>query len=153
MLRRVFVAATGLFAAACVACSQAIAPPAQHLVGLHPTACAYDNIGMLPVEFANPKNPNFTPVSVGNPPPNIVADISQAIGLAPPFFQRQLCDLDGIFVVPHGQSYGLRNPSTSTGGRYVVLSADLWSGGSAPDLATYEQGVLQTLLGGWNGPS
>jgi hypothetical protein len=151
MIRRVLLTAAGLFTAVCVACAPAeVKLPPQHLVGLHPTACAYDNIGMLPVEFANPKNPVFDPVASGTPPANMVADMRQAIALAPPFFQEQLCQLDGLFIAPRGESWGVRNPQT--GKRYVALSADLWSGGSPPDLATRQTQVIRRLAD-WDGPS
>jgi hypothetical protein len=152
MIRRVLLTAAGLFTAVCVACApEPVTPPPPPLPQpMQPVACAYDNIGMLPANFPNPKDPHFTPVSSGMAPPNIVADVKRAVALAPPFFQVQLCQLDGIFIAPPGgESWGVRNPRT--GKKYVALSYDLWSSGTPPDLATHATRVIHRLLT-WNGP-
>jgi len=156
MIRRVLLTAAGLFTAVCVACAPAPVTPLHPPLMPPQLACAYDNIGMLPAEFANPKTPYFTPVASGTPRANIVTDVRQAVALAPPFFQDRLCHLDGIFITPRGgESWGVRNPET--GKKYVALSEDLWStdlwpGGAPPDLATYEKRVIQRLIN-WDGPN
>jgi hypothetical protein len=123
---------------------------AAFLTGVAAAAdCAFDHVTMLPPRF-NPTAANATPVSAGPIPPRVRADLTAAFNLAPPFFQRQLCGLDGVFIAPKGQdSWGYRN--IQDGKRYLALSMTLWNNGRPPSFSAYEDQVAQRLLHGWNG--
>jgi hypothetical protein len=110
-----------------------VPPPAGPMMagqGTGPKTCAVDNIQMLPASDANRTDPHFVPAPTGSAPADKVRLIKEAYDLAPPFFREQLCDLNGLYIVPKGESWGLRNPDTKL--RYVALSADLWPGGGSP---------------------
>jgi hypothetical protein len=97
-------------------------------------------------------------------PNNIRNDLRNAFNNAPDFFQRHLCDLNGIYITLAGCSGGLNNcsvgPATLLGNswgfretrspekrRYVAISAGLWRlGGSAPAYHQFENLILGYLL-------
>ena len=69
--------------------------------------------------------------------------------LAPAFFQRQLCALDGIYV-PQGAPWGFRN--ISNGKRYIAVSVQSWQGNplAAIPLNQYENRIFSAGLS-WPG--
>jgi len=135
MIRAALALCAGLVAALCA--------------GIAEADCAFDRVTMLSSHF-DPTNANATPIPGGPIPRYVQADLTAAFALAPPFFQQQLCGLDGVFIAPQGQdSWGFRN--IRDGRRYLALSLSLWKHGRAPSLSAYEDQVAQRLLHGWNG--
>lgn len=176
MIRSALILAAGLLAAACFACAPPPPPPppppapvaAMNVMPGRSSGRALDCVGKPFAEnvllldnstFHGPAavSPNYTPPS-GTLLTNsdrdkvIKSDLQKAYDIAPPFFQTQLCQLDGIFIDP-GRSYswGYRENKDNQDPlmrKYIGLSAALWQGVShAPAFTTYETGVLNTLLG------
>jgi hypothetical protein len=150
MTRNALVLCAGIIAAVCFAYlpapfsspTAAAAPPLG--------ACAFGNITMVDPKF-DPTNASGTPTSAGSIPTNVQTDLTNAYNLAPTFFKKQLCALDGIFIAPASSgSWAFRN--ITNGRKYLALSMSLWSGGSAPAFSAYENIVVQRLLEGWMGP-
>jgi hypothetical protein len=110
--------------------------------------CAFDRITLLPASF-DPTGSQATPVGIGPIPQNVQADLTAAFELAPAFFQKQLCGLDGVFVTQGGDSWGFRN--IADGKRYLAVSIALWKNG-VPRYSEYEDLVVRRLLHGWSGP-
>jgi hypothetical protein len=103
-----------------------------------------------PANF-DPTNANDTP-NPGAPIPQYTrSDLTAAFNLAPPFFQKQLCGLDGIFIVATGDSWGFRN--IKDGKRYLALALNLWSSQKVPTFSAYENIVVHRLLNGWRAPN
>lgn len=151
MAGRILLFVAGLLAAACFACVPAGGPLLVSAVRF--AGCpVVDNIAMLPQQFAGMADPRFVPpANLGSAPHDMSAGIKAAFDRAPVFFQNQVCSLDGIYIAPGGDSWGLRNPDN--GKRYIALSADLWSHGGQPQrFSDYKTGVVQRLLE-WTGPT
>ena len=111
--------------------------------------CAFNPVTMLSASF-DPTTASTTPLPGRPVSPRIQADLTAAFNLAPPFFQQQLCALDGVFIAPRGQdSWGYRN--IQDGKRYLALSASLRKNGGPPNFSAYEDQVVQRLLNGWSG--
>lgn len=94
--------------------------------------------------------PVLTPIS---PTSAVYADLNSAFGLAPVWFQNELCSLDGVFIdqtkcadLSHcfSNSWGVRNFTTVPATRYIAVSQGLWA--SRPTYSSYENQLLQTLL-------
>jgi hypothetical protein len=151
MIRRALLVAAGLLAAACFACVPKPVPAPSPMAGPGPQGCAVNAIRMLnTAKYDNKDDSNFAPeASELTPAPSYIVNyIWAAYKLSPKFFQDELCKLDGIYIAPGGDSWGVRNWQTSPLKRYVVLSADLWPNrGSPSDLPTYEGTVLYRLTG------
>lgn len=94
-----------------------------------------------------------------NLPSTALADIEAAFSIAPNFFQKELCDLDHIYIDTYKQSmnptaWGIRErlypadplvPRT----KHVGISATVWStlaGSSSPPYTTYENYLFNALL-------
>jgi hypothetical protein len=153
MIRSALRLCGGIIAALCFACTPAqpnsdISPLTVAAAAPSPPACAFSHIAMVSATF-NPANANGTPVPAGSIPAYAQSDLTAAFNLAPAFFQKQLCGLDGIFIAPTGDSWGFRN--ITDGRRYLALSMSLWKGGTAPGFSAYENGVVHRLLKGWTG--
>jgi hypothetical protein len=154
MIRSALRLCGGVIAAFCFACAPAqpnsdISPLALAAAAPPPAAaCAFSHIAMVSATF-DPTNANDTPVPVGSIPAYAQRDLTTAFNIAPAFFQKQLCGLDGIFVAPAGDSWGFRN--IKDGKRYLAVSMSLWRGGAAPSFSAYENGVVHRLLNGWTG--
>jgi hypothetical protein len=153
MIRSALRLCGGMIAALCLACAPA--EPNSNISPLTPVAaappapaCAFTHIAMVSATF-DPSNANDTPVPAGSIPAYAQRDLTAAFNLAPAFFQKQLCGLDGIFIAPAGDSWGFRN--INDGKRYLALSMGLWKGGAAPSFSAYENGVVHRLLNGWTG--
>jgi hypothetical protein len=164
MIRSALLLCAGIIAAACVACVAAT-PPAPMAASAPPPppptapmpmaaavpACAFNNVTMVSPPNFDPTNANTTP-NPGAPIPQYVqSDLTAALALAPPFFQKQLCGLDGIFIAASGDSWGFRN--IKDGKRYLALSLNLWSSQKVPAFSAYENIVVHRLLKGWRGPN
>jgi hypothetical protein len=152
MIRSVLRLCAGMAIVLCLACIPAQLKPggilAIRAAEAAPAACAFDNVGMLSPAF-DPTNASQTPIPVGPIPGFIRTDLTAAYNLAPVFFQKQLCALDGVFIAPTGDSWGFRN--IKDGKRYLALSLSLWQSGTAPSFSTYENGVVHRLLNNWTG--
>jgi hypothetical protein len=149
MIRRLLRLCVGLALAACLA--NIPAPPASFapMAAVAEPACAFDKITMLPSNF-DPTRARGTPVGAGPIPQNIQDDLTAAYKLAPTFFQKQLCGLDGVFITRGADSWGFRN--ISDGKRYLAVSQALWKDGAAPKYGEYQTSVIHRLLHGWAGP-
>jgi len=148
MIRSALLLCAGIIAAACFACMPASSPPPA--APAPPAGCAINNVTLVAANF-NPTNASGTPPSAGSIPNYVQSDLLAAYNLAPPFFQQQLCALDGIYIAPaSSDSWAFRN--IQDGKKYLALSMSLWSSGSAPAFSAYENTVVQRLLEGWNGP-
>ena len=157
MTRNFLLLCAAFLAATAFACAPALAPPP--LVGGGPSALSWPLASCDPDSFANavqmarpfPLLTNITPVSDGPVQPNMRADLRGAFAMAPPFFQRRLCGLDGVFVSENAESWGFRNVNDRK--QYVGVTKDLWNG-NAPAIpyAAFENGILKALLRGWPGP-
>jgi len=152
----------GLYSACQLATSAPTSPPAG-TVGSFPT-CAQRNPPILTgddfaatVRFVSGP---YDPSGFGAPPRGApvgapyFADLSRAFTNAPPAFRDQLCGLDGVFIdqTPCGSfgacephSWGFRGRLGGTG-RYVGLTAGLWTAAVNPTYAQFETALLQTLL-------
>ncbi|MBV8888232.1 MAG: hypothetical protein JO305_01035 [Alphaproteobacteria bacterium] len=112
-----------------------------------PGPCAFaESVPVLPASF-DPATATGTPPATGpQAPPKIKSDLRAAFDIGPPFFRRQLCGLDGIFVTSGPASWGYRNIDTRQ--RFIALSLELWSGDppSAIPLNVYENRVMAGLL-------
>jgi hypothetical protein len=90
-------------------------------------------------------------------------DMIAAYNAAPPYFQQELCGLDGVFIVQNScsttpctgdvinNSWGFREhfpqiPKGQTAKRYIATSQQLWQGGQTPLLSDYETQRLRYLL-------
>jgi hypothetical protein len=118
MIRRILLAAAGLFAAVCVACAPSLVPPPSFMPHppikhAFPTGCAMANVRVLSgppwVNLDDPTQDPSALSSLPSPADYIVRDLENAFDLAPPFFQDQLCKLDGIYIVDDGGPWAFRN--------------------------------------------
>jgi len=124
MIIRAFLAA-GILAAACLAGS----PPATAQPA--PTCAPMAGMSMASATV-NVTGSNATPGAGGIiSRPEIRQGIIDAYNIAPAFFQRELCGLDGIYVVQAGDPWGFRN--ITDGKRYIALSMQgSWDQSLAP---------------------
>lgn len=164
--------------AACIVAPEAAAPPpvgGGHRVGAVPQECR--NLGIEnSADFVARKvrlasfdpTTNPAPVNLGSssaPGAPYNADLAAAFDAAPQTFQAQLCGLDGVIVNtngcesspsacsadPHVNSWGLREKrerNPNRGGRYIAVSAALWSP-TLPTLSSFQNTLLNSLLAGW----
>jgi hypothetical protein len=152
MIRSALRLGAGMAMAFCLSCAPVQSGGNTTLMPMAaaaPSTCAFDNIAMVSASF-DPTNASGTPVAAGSIPAYVQSDLTAAYNLAPPFFQKQLCGLDGVFIAPTGDSWGFRN--IKDGKRYLALSMNLWKGGAAPSFSAYENSVVHRLLNGWTGP-
>jgi hypothetical protein len=150
MIRSALLLCAGLLIAACFACMPATTPSPYMPAAAPPASCAFNNITMVAASF-DPTNASGTPVPAGSIPAYVQQNLTDAYNLAPPFFQQQLCALDGVFIAPSGDSWAFRN--ITNGKKYLALSMTLWNGGSAPAFSAYESTVVHRLLRGWTTPN
>ncbi len=102
--------------------------------------------GFNPMDYY-PADPNSTPAGYNGPPIDdtvsvansaMADDFSKAFAIAPPFFQTQLCNLDGVFIDPTGCSgFGNSNVCTDLQGNRLgnsqIISAS-WGFRETPPL-------------------
>ena len=157
MIRSTLLLCAGTLAALCLSCGPAVAPPPNdgRLVATWPLAvCDADSFATAVQMVASaPPTTSTTPTPSGPIPAggNKWTDLKAAFALAPPFFQSQLCALNGVFVSADNRSWALRNRDTGKG--YIAVADDLWNGAAhAMSFRGFENRVLQTLLLGWKGP-
>jgi hypothetical protein len=135
-------------------CAMALA--ALFLTGTPGTASAQP----LPCNFAVKVQflaPGFIPDQFGTPPPGVpigepyASQLNQAFARAPVAFQKQLCNLDGVYIDQtvctnwqscFGRSWGFRQ--RPGGRRYVAISIMLWSG--QPIYSRFESALFDSLL-------
>jgi hypothetical protein len=146
MVRTALLAGAGVIAAACVACTPKPQPPPPSVWSTEHRGhiCTDEDSFIRSVHFLRP---NYNPMSFADPPvtdkplPAVVeADLRSAYKMAPAFFQRDVCALDGVFVNPDDcdpkspanvctfdSSWGFRSPNDpNKGKRYIAISLSNW---------------------------
>jgi len=167
MIRSALLLCAAFLLATAFACAPALAPPP--LFGGGPSALSWPLANCDAVSFANavqmaqpfPLLTTQAPAANGAVQRNMWTDLQAAFAMAPPFFQKQLCDLNGVYVSGDSDSWGFRNPNT--GQKFIAVTQDLWN--DTPDIpgtsparaaaipyATFENRILKALLEGWTGP-
>ncbi len=172
MIRRMFIAAAGLLAAACFACVPLAPPPSGGVVlapAILPAPRTCDASPFVSKVFT--LSSTYAPVAgtyqaplgvkpVGDP---FKSDLAAAYCMAPPAFQQQLLELNGVFITctdPNNCASSGQDISTSWGYRenagnqsflqhtYIGLSAGLWPNGSLMSYSNYEYNIFNDLLMG-----
>ncbi len=172
MIRSAILVCAAVIVAACYGCAPSQQVQLVRAPGVGPPpgttqTCPAGIDWASTVQFLPPgfsKAPPFTlpspsvPVGSAQNPTQIYVDLNNAFKLAPPWFQNELCSLDGLFVDQTecganlssclSNSWGVRNRFVVPVKRYVAVSQGLWVSGR-PTYSAYENQLLRTLLG-WN---
>jgi hypothetical protein len=139
MIRTAFLAGVSVIAAACVACTPKPQPPPGPPVEHRAQLCTDEDSFIKGVHFLGP---DYNPMTFADPPVTdkplpdvVVADLRSAFRIAPKFFQRDVCALDGVFIDPaicdngnlkrlcFDSSWGFRSPyDPNKGKRYIAIS-------------------------------
>jgi hypothetical protein len=150
MVRTALLVGASVIAAACVACTPKPQPlPPSVWSTEHralPPRCTDEDSFIKSVHFLQP---DYGPSNFAEPPvtdeplPGVVeADLRSAFRIAPTFFQRDVCALDGVFInrtncdngnlgdLCFDESWGFRSPNDpNKGKRYIAISLSNWTGG------------------------
>jgi hypothetical protein len=184
MIRTAFLVGASVIAAACVACTPKPPPPAPSPIVAHRAQRCTDEDSFI--KSVRILQPGFDPADyertkfaeppvTDDPLPDVVkADLGSAFRIAPDFFRRDVCALDGVFINPTNcgngdscfdASWGYRSPyEPNKGKRYIAISLSNWMAGRplrkadsryvarktdfqhAPRLTDYSTSQLNTLL-------
>jgi hypothetical protein len=152
MIRTALLAGAGVIAVGCVACTPKPQPPppsvwsTEHrghicnpddpdsfVASVHFVEPGYDPADYQKTKFAPP------PVTDRPLPDAVKADLRSAFLVAPSFFRRDVCALDGVFINPDtcdtrglspscfDASWGFRSPNEPNRGyRYIAISLSNW---------------------------
>jgi hypothetical protein len=165
MIRTAFLVGASVIAAACVACTPKPQPPPGPPVQHRAQLCTDEDSFIKSVRILQPgydpadyEKTRFTdPPVTDDPLPDVVeADLRSAFRIAPKFFQRDVCALDGVFVNPtncdNGEScfdasWGFRSPyDPNKGKRYIAISRSNWMAGRPLRKADSRYGGRRTDL-------
>jgi hypothetical protein len=148
MVRTALLAGASVIAAACVACTPKPQPPPPSVWSTEHRGhiCTDEDSFIKSIHFVrrdyDPVKTNYAdPPATDEPLPDVVvADLRSAYRMAPGFFQRDVCALDGVFVNPDDcdhrgpgnlctfdSSWGFRSPyDPNKGKRYIAISLSNW---------------------------
>ena len=163
MICTALLVGASVIAAACVACTPktqpSAGPPVQHRAQL----CKDEDSFVKSVRILQP---GYDPTTFEDPPAtdadlpsDVKADLASAFRIAPDFFRRDVCALDGVFIDQRSCdndspdparacfefSWGFRSHNESNKGRrYVAISLNLWSAGHSLRMADSRHGQRMT---------